>query len=420
MISASQRMSMTQPAAKASGSPAAADAPPAVAPARSVPVDGSPFARLCFARPGARGKPWRCSRLQEDDADGSCAPPASVARTCADPAVGLLCTGRGRGRPVHGLPLCTARHPMPSRPCRRRPQRRTSLEPPAVGGSLGPAGAEARPASESARTSPPSRCPGSAAASELPERTRAKPRRRSRACRAQRAPAPAQTRQRSDARLWRTPPYGLLALASPDAACVRAPHEAFHSGGCLSVQARSRARGSPTAPSHANEHDPPPPAQTRRVSARSQPSPVLARLDVLHLRLGLFPRRPVPFRPLDVAPCERDLDASEMLSARPGPRARVRGNGRSRTMYRLRSSSFSCWNRFRSFRTPALASLTSFSATSRACSSCEAADRVSPRRNLNRLPRGGDSPAPDSPSSSQSGPSSSSPGPRPRSRGSRG
>lgn len=38
-------------------------------------------------------------------------------------------------------------------------------------------------------------------------------------------------------------------------------------------------------------------------------------------------------------------------------------------MYRLRSSSFSHWNLFRSFSTPTLASLTSLSATPKACSS---------------------------------------------------
>ena len=44
--------------------------------------------------------------------------------------------------------------------------------------------------------------------------------------------------------------------------------------------------------------------------------------------------------------------------------------GHSLTMYRLRSSSFSSWKRFKSFNTPALASLTSCSDTSSACSSC--------------------------------------------------
>ena len=39
------------------------------------------------------------------------------------------------------------------------------------------------------------------------------------------------------------------------------------------------------------------------------------------------------------------------------------------TMYRLRSSSFSSWKRFKSFNTPALASFTSCSQTSSACSS---------------------------------------------------
>jgi len=48
--------------------------------------------------------------------------------------------------------------------------------------------------------------------------------------------------------------------------------------------------------------------------------------------------------------------------------ARKLNNGASLTMYRLRSSSFSSWKRFRSFSTPALASLTSCSDTSSACS----------------------------------------------------
>ena len=39
-------------------------------------------------------------------------------------------------------------------------------------------------------------------------------------------------------------------------------------------------------------------------------------------------------------------------------------------MYRRTSFSFSLWKRRRSFMTPSLASLVSFSATVRACSSC--------------------------------------------------
>jgi hypothetical protein len=49
-----------------------------------------------------------------------------------------------------------------------------------------------------------------------------------------------------------------------------------------------------------------------------------------------------------------------------------------RTIYRLKSFSFSSWNLLRSFMTPVLASFVSFSATPRACSSCTRLSLVFP------------------------------------------
>jgi len=91
----------------------------------------------------------------------------------------------------------------------------------------------------------------------------------------------------------------------------------------------------------------------------------LPNLDLLDLLPRLPPRLEVLLRPVDVAARVRDLSYSDQRST--SPQAKREGQERP-TMYRFKSSSFSAWNLFRSLNTPALASLTSFSDTSSACS----------------------------------------------------
>ena len=88
----------------------------------------------------------------------------------------------------------------------------------------------------------------------------------------------------------------------------------------------------------------------------------LSLIYFLDLKLGSTPGFHVLLRPVNVASSICNLSTKGQIKLSLNGTATI-------TMYRLRSASFSAWKRFRSLSTPALASLTSFSQTSNACSS---------------------------------------------------
>lgn len=85
-------------------------------------------------------------------------------------------------------------------------------------------------------------------------------------------------------------------------------------------------------------------------------------INLSDLDLCLFPGFETALCPVDMAFGEVDLQSMSAV-------CKVMPETKRHTMYCLKSSSFSLWKRFRSFNTPELASLTSFSDTSSACSS---------------------------------------------------
>lgn len=88
------------------------------------------------------------------------------------------------------------------------------------------------------------------------------------------------------------------------------------------------------------------------------------RHNVLDFGSCFFPCCLVAFCPVNVTLCKFHLEKWSVF----GIQTVIRGV-RLLTMYRRKSSSFSFWNLRKSFITPALASLVSFSATPSACSS---------------------------------------------------
>lgn len=87
-------------------------------------------------------------------------------------------------------------------------------------------------------------------------------------------------------------------------------------------------------------------------------------LYFVHLVFRLGPRLEILASPVEMAPCVGDLPLCQL--------DKTSLEGSTHTMYRRRSPSLSFWNRFRSCKTPALASFTSFSDTPNACSSYSA------------------------------------------------